>query len=61
MDSPEECIGKPEVQTDYPSCGVCNRFFRCGKEAKEMVCPPERPVFDVSGKCKKAEEATCAG
>ena len=45
----------------YPKCGVCDRFIRCGKKAKEILCPPKRPIFDVSGKCKPQEKATCPG
>ena len=61
LNSLEDCEGKPQGETAYPKCGVCDRFIRCRKKAKEILCPSERPVFDVSGKCKKEEKATCAG
>ena len=53
LDSVEDCEGKPQGDTVYPKCGVCDRFIRCRKNAKEILCPSERPVLDAIGKCKK--------
>ena len=61
LNSVEDCEGKPVGKTAYPICGVCDRFIRCKKMAKEIICPSKAPVFDVSGKCKPKEKATCAG
>ena len=61
LHSVEDCEGKPVGKTNYPKCGTCNRFIRCRKKAKEILCPSERPVFDVSGKCKPKATAVCRG
>ena len=60
LKSLEDCEGKPEVKTAYPKCGECDRFIRCRRKAKEILCPPKMPVFDVSLKCKPKDKAICA-
>ena len=60
LNSLEDCAGKPVSKTAYPKCGACDRFIRCRRKAKEILCPSRKPVFDVSGKCRPSEKATCA-